>query len=263
MKAHVKKVLLKDKIYIRKEDIDEENLNTLKQNTHYLVADDEIFTVFNEDDNFYTIPANAYNKLTWDEIEDCRRFDRLTTPIEFLGKLRPEQQEVLDKFVGDRKDRIRSGILQARCGAGKTFIACSLIAQNKTPTIILVHTRLLFRQWIEEINAQLGIDPGKVGDSLFEVKDITVAIYKTANNRINELKDRFSTVIVDECHLAPADIFSNTLNQFSAKIKIGMSATPTRKDLKHQALPDFFTSFMVSAKDERILRGYIHKSRYS
>ena len=124
-KAHVKKILLKDKIYIRKEDIDEDNLSILKQNTHYLVADDEIFTTFDEDDNFYTIPANAYNKLTWDGLEDARHFKRLENSLEFLGKLRPEQQDVLDTFIGERKDRIRSGILQGKCGFGKTYVACS------------------------------------------------------------------------------------------------------------------------------------------
>ena len=72
-------------------------------------------------------------------------------------------------------------------------------------------------------------------------------------NRSKELTNCFSTVIVDEAHLAPADMFSTALNNLNAKVKIGVSATPKRKDGKHVYLSDYFSPFFVQAKDPRQL----------
>ena len=58
-------------------------------------------------------------------------------------------------------------------------------------------------------------------------------------------------IIVDEAHLCPADLFSTALNNLNAKIKIGISATPKRKDGKHVFLSDYFSPFLVTAKDPR------------
>ena len=58
-------------------------------------------------------------------------------------------------------------------------------------------------------------------------------------------------IIVDEAHLCPADLFSTALNNLNAKIKIGISATPKRKDGKHVYLSDYFSPFIISAKDPR------------
>ena len=50
------------------------------------------------------------------------------------------------------------------------------------------------------------------------------------DNNIDSLKNSFSMILVDEAHLCPADMFSTALNGLNAKIKIGISATPKRKD---------------------------------
>jgi superfamily II DNA or RNA helicase len=86
---------------------------------------------------------------------------------------------------------------------------------------------------------------------LLDIKSVTVGIYKTVHNRLHEIKNSFSLVIVDEAHLCPAEVFSQALNGINARTKIGITATPKRKDLKHILLPDFFTPFIVAAKDPR------------
>ena len=44
----------------------------------------------------------------------------------------------------------------------------------------MVHTKLLFRQWIEELEHQIpNIKIGKIGDGFLQVEDITVGIYKS------------------------------------------------------------------------------------
>jgi len=248
-KVKVKEVLLADKLYIKKEHV--EDTDALISAYTYSTGDEFLSTI-EESETHYIVPSNSYHKLEWDTIVDNRNFELLDYQLEFNGTLRWEQQEAVDKFfIGSRA---RSGLLQAPCGWGKTFATCNLIARNNTKTLVLVHTKLLFRQWIDELERQIpNAKIGKIGDSLFDIQDVTVGIYKSVYNKLDSVKDCFSTILTDETHLAPADMFSAALNGLNAKIKIGISATPKRKDGKHVYLPDYFSPFFVQAKDPRQL----------
>ena len=249
-KAKVKKIVLAEKIYIAKEDV--EDVDALLGLYTYDNGDEFLSTI-TEDEYHYIVPSNSYHKLEWDEIEDNRNFEQTHADLTFIGELRWEQQEVVDKFFS--RGRARSGILQAPCGWGKTFTGCEIISSNKTKTLVLVHTKLLFRQWIEELERQIPtVKIGRIGDGLFDVQDITVGIYKSVYNRRDELENSFSMILVDEAHLCPAEMFSTALNSLNAKIKIGISATPRRKDGKHVFLADYFSPFMVQARDPRQLQ---------
>ena len=224
-KAKVKKIYLAEKIYIRKEHV--EDADKLLSLYTYDNGDEWLSTI-EEDEEYYIVPSNSYHKLEWEELEDDRNFIAMDSEHNFIGKLRWEQQEVADKFLA--RGRARSGILQAPCGWGKTFTGCEIISKNNTKTLVMVHTKLLFRQWIEELERQLpSAKIGKIGDGLFDLQDITVGIYKSIYNRRDELEDAFSAVIVDEAHLCPAEMFSTALNSLNAKVKIGISATPKEK----------------------------------
>ena len=248
-KANVKTIYISDKIYIKKEDVEEPN-DLISLFTYD--NGDEILSTLGEDDLYFVIPSNGYHKLKWQEVVDNRKYEEASTEMTFSGELRWEQQEVVDKFF--QKGRARSGIIQAPCGWGKTYTGCNIIARNNIKTLIMVHTKLLFRQWIEELEHQIpNINIGKIGDGLLDVQDITVGIYKSVFNNLSQLRESFSMIIVDEAHLCPADLFSTALNNLNAKIKIGISATPKRKDGKHVYLSDYFSPFLVSAKDPRKL----------
>src|SRR6056300_673539 len=249
-KAKVKKIYLSDKIYIKKTDVEDEDLLI---SLYTYDNGDEFLSTIAEDEDYYTVPSNSYHKLEWNDIEDARKFEQTIANLNFTGTLRWEQKEVVDQFF--KRGRARSGVLQAPCGWGKTFTGCEIISRNKTKTLILVHTKLLFRQWIEELERQIpGVKIGKVGDGLCDIQEITVGIYKSVYNRRDELSEKFSMILVDEAHLCPAEMFSTALNNLNAKIKIGISATPKRKDGKHVFLGDYFTPFMVTARDPRKLQ---------
>jgi superfamily II DNA or RNA helicase len=49
-------------------------------------------------------------------------------------------------------------------------------------------------------------------------------------------------------------MFSTALNSLNAKVKIGISATPKRKDGKHVFLADYFSPYLVEARDPRQLQ---------
>ena len=251
-KIFIKHATIADKIYIKELDI--EDIDSFKSAYTYLIVDDILFTYeIDEEKNIYAVPSNSYKKLEFKEYEDLRNFEDADKESIFNGNLRPEQQVMVDDFfsIGER---VRSGLFQAPCGWGKTYVACNLIAKANKKTLILVHTKLLFRQWIEELTNQIpDINIGTIGDGLYSIEDITVGIYKSVLNNIEEIHDRFSLLIVDEAHLCPADMFSQAVNSINCRAKIAITATPKRKDGKHVYLDDYFTDFKSYAKDPRIL----------
>lgn len=248
-KVKVDKITIAEKIYIDKTGV-EDSSDLLAAYTYN--NGDEFLSTIEETEEHFIVPSNSYHKLEWKNLQDNRQFEHLDYKLEFKGTLRPEQQEAVDKFF--ISTRARSGLLQAKPGWGKTFAACSLVARNNSKTLILVHTVLLFEQWIDEITKQLpDVTPGKIGDGFFNIQDVTVAIYKTAYNNLSVLRDAFSTLIVDEAHKCPADMFSTVVNNINAKVKIAITATPRRKDGKHVYLEDFFSPFKVVADDSRAL----------
>ena len=248
--AKVGQIVLSDKIYIKKDQVyDEDSLVSLFT---YDTGDD-ILQTYDETDTHFIVPSNSFGKLKYESYLDNRVYKKANQDLNFAGKLRWEQKEVVDKFHS--KGRARSGIVQAPCGWGKTFTGVDIIARNNVTTLVMVHTKLLFRQWIEELERQVpGVKIGKIGDGLLDIQDITVGIYKSVYNNLSSLRDSFSLVLVDEAHLCPAELFSTALNNLSAKVKIGITATPKRKDGKHVFLADYFTNFMVTARDPRKLQ---------
>ena len=52
------------------------------------------------------------------------------------------------------------------------------------------------------------------------------------------VRDRFGLVILDEAHHCPAETFKSVVQHFAARYRIGLTATPTRKDRLHPVLFD-------------------------
>ena len=125
MKAKVKTLHISNKIYMKKDEVEDHN-NLISLFTYN--NGDEILSTIEEDDNYFIIPSNGYHKLEWESVVDKRKYEEANTEMTFSGELRWEQQEVVDKFF--TKGRARSGIIQAPCGWGKTYTGCNIIARN-------------------------------------------------------------------------------------------------------------------------------------
>jgi len=134
---------LSDKIYINATDIDD--IDKFERAYSYILDDVAFYTYdYDEEEDVYSVPSNSYYKLEIEKYTDKRNFfaNEESNSFNFAGNLRQEQQDVVDAFF--KIGRVRSGLFQAPCGWGKTYAACSLIAQADMPTLIIVHTKLLF-----------------------------------------------------------------------------------------------------------------------
>lgn len=147
----------------------------------------------------------------------------------FNGQLKPFQQAAVDEMLG--KD---FGTLSSATGSGKTVMALYIISQREQPTLVVVHTKDLASQWIERIEAFLGIaaeDIGMIGGGSKSVgQKITVALVQSLYKCAAEVAPRIGFLIVDECHRCPSRTFTEAVTGFDSKYMLGLSATPWRRD---------------------------------
>lgn len=150
-------------------------------------------------------------------------------------KLYPYQQEAVEAAL-----KYRNGIIVMPCGAGKTITGLSVIAKIGGRALWLTHTQDLLNQSLDKAKSVFNDDvksygtitAGKVNIG----SSITFATIQTlAKIDLNDLKDAFDIIVVDECHHAcgsPTRVtqFYKVLNTLSARYKFGLTATPKRAD---------------------------------
>ncbi len=165
--------------------------------------------------------------------EDIQIIDNRRTldPVDFhfAGELRTLQQQAVDGMLA--RD---SGLLESPTGSGKTTMALYLIAERGQPTLIIVHTKELLNQWIDRIETFLGIprdEIGVIGSGKSHIGTrITVATVQTLYKRVDEVVPHIGHLVCDECHRAPSRMFTEAVNAFDARYRLGLTATPWRRD---------------------------------
>ena len=167
-----------------------------------------------------------------DDLRDMAQYEEFDAL--FHGTLRAPQQEVADAAF-DRLHESGGGILQLRCGFGKTILALHLMARLRVKVLVVVHKEFLLNQWRERIEeflptARVGLIQQSVVDT--EGKDIVIAMLQSI-----AMKDYDASVFAgfglscfDECHHLGAEVFSRALVKTSTRYMLGLSATPDRKD---------------------------------
>ena len=158
------------------------------------------------------------------------RADPEQTDLHFIGELRAQQAAAVDDLVGH--DR---GVLVAPPGAGKTVMACAVVAHHRTPTLVLVDRKELVDQWRSRLADHLGLEPKQIGH-IGGGKDaptglVDVAMLQTVARRDDaSVFDRYGLVIVDECHHLPAVSFAACVERARTRRWLGLTATPYRRD---------------------------------
>lgn len=177
--------------------------------------------------------------------------DRTVAPpaeaLRLRVELRPYQDEAVFSWLFQG-----SGTVLAPCGAGKTTIGAAAIAAVGSPALILVHTHDLAAQWRERVRAQLGTEasdletPGRVTIATVQ------SLARWAGEARRALGERFGLVILDEAHHAPAATFAAVLGDLAGRYRLGLTATPTRRD-GLQALIEWCCGPIVARIEQRDL----------
>jgi superfamily II DNA or RNA helicase len=151
--------------------------------------------------------------------------------LETSHKLFDYQKEAVEQIVSSE-----NGLLVSPPGSGKTIMGIDIIAKLKQPTLILVHKKQIFNQWLERIEGFLNIPKKDIGQFVSAKKRIgskvTVAMVQTLKRleNLDELADKFGLIVVDECHHMPAKMFRSVITKLNPYYLYGFTATPERKN---------------------------------
>ena len=157
---------------------------------------------------------------------------KVTWPQLNLLPLRPEQAHA----VGAWRDSDGRGQVVMPTGTGKTEVALEIMAKCAVATLVVAPVRDLMYQWHQRILRRLGYDAGIVGDSTYNLRDITVTTYDSASIHMAEIGARFGLVVFDEAHHLPGNFYREAALLNSAPFRLGLTATPERSDGRHADL---------------------------
>jgi len=179
------------------------------------------------DEALALLQENGIGTQITDKREAGAKIKRLTPRF----NLKKNQQAAVNAMV-----KHDVGILHAPTAFGKTVTAIGLIAERKTNTLILVHSRQLLEQWQERLRSFLpDTVTGVVGGGKKRPSGvIDVATYQSLfskkDNTVSTLVQEYGHVVVDECHHVSAPRYEMVLNEVRAKYVLGLTATPERQD---------------------------------
>lgn len=168
---------------------------------------------------------------------------------EFKLELRGTQEEALKSFMKFNQDLTCTGLIELPTGKGKTILGLSIAATLKSKTLIIVHKTDLVHGWLDEISRAFD-DEADVGVIKAQQRKVgnhfTIATIQTLNrlspDELSALYSTFGFIIQDECHHCPASSFSLSDN-FIARYRLGLSATPERSDGLTHVMKLYYGSF--------------------
>ena len=180
-----------------------------------------------------------------------RGYEDFAHPTEFtLGEpiisqlnvinLRDEQEPAVDAIMVALDAPGKGAVLFAPCGKGKTVMGLEMIRRLGRRALVLVHKEFLVEQWIER--ASMFLPEANVGvwqrDSVPTADyDIVIGMVQSIVNPrrtyADELYDQFGVIVIDETHRYAAPSWQEAITKFRASYRIGLTATPERKDQLH------------------------------
>lgn len=163
-------------------------------------------------------------------------------------QLRDDQRKIIATYLQQLKARaIYGGIIKSPTGTGKTVMGIALAYALGYRTLIIVPTEYLMDQWKRRLVGppdkpglpvwtdlkESDIGTVRQGRCDFKDKPFTIAMLHSLVKRTDYpelLRSYFGTVIIDEVHTISAETFSQVAPMFHSKYRVGLSATPRRKD---------------------------------
>jgi type I site-specific restriction endonuclease len=241
-------------------------------------ADPKPIYMYDEKEDFIGVPRAWYRKNVTKEHDEIlkisygSKMSAFTTRYQATGNF-IEQEAVIRTFLARMEGKKWDGfLLKAGCAFGKT--ACSLEFARRVgrKTLIIVHKEFFLKQWKNRIkkfmpDAKVGII--RQNKCEFEDCDFVIAMLQSLvrdkdSHKYPEriYKSEFGIIISDECHRIAASSWSSVLPRFNAAWRVGLTATPRRKDGAQDVFFNHISDVTYSAKTKaqvpglRVLKTY-------
>ena len=143
-----------------------------------------------------------------------------------MFKLYEHQEQILDDLHKSRQEGINTALIVIPTGTGKSQIVIEdikdLAKKNEIHNVlIMVPTTTLKNDWKKRV------------ENLDKSLNIEIKFYNTVFQEKNSLdKSYYDYIVFDEAHHAQAANCKKTLQYFTSKYLIGLTATPERLDRK-------------------------------
>lgn len=161
-------------------------------------------------------------------------------------KLRDYQQEAVKNWC-----KVKTGSIVLPTGAGKTMVALKIMEIVNSPTLIVVPTLDLIKQWTKILSRNFDIEIGQIGGGIENIQPITVSTYDSAYIKAPSIGNKFWFLIFDEVHHLPAPSYRLIAEMLVAPIRLGLTATIEREDRLDEDFPYLIgrSRFQISAKE--------------
>ena len=156
------------------------------------------------------------------------------------------QKEAISKWAGSGF----GGMITAPARSGKTVLGAYITVRLGLKTLILCHQIELVDQFYTTFKkftdgtAVSKFQPkprvvraigGNIVDLVEQDIDVILSTYQTflsikGQQRLEDVRNSFGLLIVDEAHLVGSRCFSQVVTKFNSFLKLGLTATPDRKD---------------------------------
>lgn len=149
-----------------------------------------------------------------------------------------------------------AGLLCLDTGMGKTLIALYLIAALRVKTLVVVHKKDSIVQFTKQAMRFLpGVRVGLMRASIKKTKDMDIVITTVQSlskgKYSAELLNEFGFVVADEIHLMVAEVFHLAFTYLRCRYRLGLTATPNRRDGLGIVIEWFFGPPVVTLQQPR------------
>ncbi len=169
-------------------------------------------------------------------------------PIVRSATLRPYQIESLDAVCSNYAAGIRRQLISMPTGSGKTVVFANLpgVLSSSRPgqILVLAHREELLKQAADKIrkwNPTLSVSIEQADRFADPKANVIVASVATLGRKVSKRRERFdwdriTACVVDEAHHATSSTYKKILgeggflHEGSAKLLLGVTATPNRSD---------------------------------
>lgn len=216
------------------------------------------FYNYNKENDSIITPIGYKPPFKHEIIEDYRDEVCVSYPP-ICVKLRDTQIDAYNSYLEDPS----KGLICMPTGKGKSILGIYLAYKLKQKALVIVHKDDLVVGWKKDIEFCFNnkVVPKLIKAKKREIGDqITIATVQTLNRlspeELERIASNFGMVIIDECHHCPSSTYG-VIQSFSSPYKIGLSATPERKDgltkIMNFYLGDFAFKFEYTKDDKDIL----------